>query len=267
MKIIILGHTGMLGRYVHTYLSMNFDNVFGLSRDQFDALYSHPEELDLVKGDVVINCMGLIKQRKDTSDLEMIMINTVFPRHLADHCEERGARLIHPSTDCCFSGLNGPYSETDAHDALDVYGKSKSLGEPPNATVMRTSIIGEEIGNNRSLIEWVKSKKNQTVDGYVNHLWSGITCLEFAKICENMITNNIFWQGAKNIHSPEPISKYDLVCNISIVWDLDIKVNPIETPVKCNRSLITSKGSPWFHMRPYMTQLYELKNFGNYLFS
>jgi dTDP-4-dehydrorhamnose reductase len=263
MKIIVLGENGMLGRYVKAYLSLFF-SVKGFSRLDIDAADLNPnfDILRIEENDVVINCIGMIKQRKDVSDNVMIQVNSVFPKLLADYCENKKAKMIHPSTDCCFSGLNGAYSENDAHDAHDVYGKSKSLGEPQNATVIRTSIIGEEVGQSRSLIEWVKSNKGKTVDGYVNHLWNGITCLQFAKVCEKIISKDLFWKGAKHIFSPYPISKYALVKLIAEIWGLGITVMPKETPIKCNRVLISRTGNCFLALPDYEDQLIEMKAFG-----
>ena len=194
MKIYVLGSKGMLGRYVSTYLNDYYD-VVNLSRDEVDASKVREEELraklhnlGIKKGDVVINCIGTIKPMVDAlGDLNAIQVNSVFPRLLANVCEDMKVKLIHPTTDCVFTGLKGKYNENDIHDISDVYGRTKSLGEPNNCTVIRTSIIGEEVGQGRSLVEWIKSSSNTTVFGFTNHYWNGVTCLQFAKICEKII--------------------------------------------------------------------------------
>jgi dTDP-4-dehydrorhamnose reductase len=135
-----------------------------------------------------------------------------------------------------FSGNRGNYTEKDLHDCVDDYGKSKSLGENLNNTNIRTSIIGEELFNKKSLIEWVKSNKNSTINGFSNHFWNGVTCLELAKFIEILINENNFWKGTKHIFSPESVSKYQLVNLINDVYNLDIKINKIEHNY-CNRLL------------------------------
>lgn len=259
----------MLGTYISTYLKSKKYDVVNISREDINNRYLNSlvdiEELLIIKGmvygDIVINCIGVIKQRKDVGDIDFIDINTIFPRILADLCEDYGVHMIHPSTDCVFSGLRGQYSEDDPHDALDVYGKTKSLGEPPNATVIRTSIIGEELKGKLSLIEWVKSNKNKTVNGYTNHTWSGIGCLEFAKLCEKIINENMFWMGAKHVFTQEPITKNNLVELISEIYNLNVKVTPVEVPVKCDRSLITVRKDIIITIPDLRTQIIEQYNF------
>lgn len=165
---------------------------------------------------------------------------------------------------CVFACNDNIKNEESEHDCTDVYGKTKSLGEPENCTVIRTSIIGEEVNQGRSLIEWVKSKKNDTANGFINHYWNGLTCLQVAKIFEDIIVNNKFWQGVRHIFSPYPVSKYELVNYINQTYNLNINIIPTESKETCDR-ILTTKYQNDFNIPPIDTQIKELYQFSNIL--
>ena len=265
IKIFVLGYTGMLGRYVYKYLkSEGYNNIIGLSRKDLDAAKVTKEQLNSVsftKNTVIINCMGVIKQRKDIGTLEFIQVNSVFPYLLSNLCKETGSKLIHITTDCVYNGFDGNYDELCTHNATDLYGITKSLGEPENVTIIRTSIIGEETNNSRSLLEWVKSNKNKEILGYTNHMWNGITCLQFAKICKHIIDNNFFWRGVKHLYSPKPLNKLELVKLISKIYDLNIKIIPHETETVCDRTLTSIRNEIVITIPELETQLIEMRTF------
>ena len=145
----------------------------------------------------------------------LIKINSCFSLELIQLCEKIEVPLIQVGTDCVFSGKRGEYLEDDDHDETGAYGISKSLGEPSSCTVIRTSIIGRELYNKKSFLEWVLSNDGKTINGYENHIWNGITCLEWSKLIEKIINQNDFWKGTKHFISPTQTSKYDLVKMIS----------------------------------------------------
>jgi len=274
MKVFVLGSKGMLGRYMSTYLSSYF-NVVDVTRNEIDAANVRREELQaklyhlgLKEGDVVINCIGTIKPMVDSlGDLNAIQVNSVFPRILANVCENVGVKMIHPTTDCVFTGNRGQYTEVDTHDISDVYGRSKSLGEPNNCTVVRTSIIGEEVGQGRSLVEWVKSNKDKSVFGFTNHHWNGVTCLQLAKVCKEIIDNRLYWKGVKHVFS-NSLNKLELVSTISDVYNLNITVNPKETPDKCDRTLSSVDDFyKIFKIPSLKQQIIEMREFSEKLYS
>jgi dTDP-4-dehydrorhamnose reductase len=274
MKIYVLGSKGMLGRYVSTYLNDYYD-VVNLSKNDIDASKENEEGLNLKlqnlgikKNDVIINCIGTIKPMVDAlGDLNAIQVNSVFPRVLANVCEKIGVKIIHPTTDCVFTGEKGSYTESDKHDISDVYGRTKSLGEPNNCTVIRTSIIGEEVHQKRSLVEWVKSNKNKNVFGFTNHHWNGITCLEFSKICKKIIDNNLYWNGVRHLFS-NSVNKLELVTLISNVYELNISVEPKETPEKCDRTLFSeTEFYKTLQIPTLKEQIIEMKNFSQKLYN
>jgi len=269
MRIFVLGHKGMLGRYVYTYLKSKKYDVVGVSRPVIDAAKMTKSKLKatgLHKGDVVINCIGVIKQRKEINKAEYALVNSAFPHLLASACEDIGAKVIHITTDCVYDGMEGMYDESHEHTARDVYGMSKSVGEPENVTVVRTSIIGEEVGQARSLVEWIKSNKGKRVNGFTNHFWNGITCLQFAKICEEIIEKNIFWRGVKHVVSPNPVTKATLVEMVSDTYDLGIEVTPMETGQRCDRTLSSTRTDVEFVIPHLHDQIVEMKVFSKKLY-
>ncbi len=274
MKIFVFGSNGMLGRYVSTYLKNRY-TVVDITRNEIDASSVRQEELQaklfhlgLKEGDIVINCIGTIKPMVDSlGDLNAIQVNSVFPRILANVCQNMGVRMIHPTTDCVYTGDKGQYDEKDSHDISDVYGRTKSLGEPENCTVIRTSIIGEEVGNGRSLVEWIKSNKDGKINGYLNHKWNGVTCLQFAKIVEAMIDNNLYWSGIKHLHS-DTLNKYELSSLINKHFNLGIDITPVSVNTKVDRSLSTIylDNLAKFKIPNLDTQIKEMSDFTKKLF-
>jgi dTDP-4-dehydrorhamnose reductase len=178
----------------------------------------------------------LIPQRNNQSNYEYIRVNSEFPHLLNGVSQKYNCHFIHITTDCVFDGSKGKYIETDHHTENGIYGHSKSLGEPLSATVLRTSIIGEEVENKKSLLEWVKSQNGNRINGFVNHYWNGVTCLQLAKIVQQIISQNLYWQGVRHIFSPTYVSKFELVKMISDIYKLQIEIIPLETKV-CDKTL------------------------------
>jgi dTDP-4-dehydrorhamnose reductase len=265
MKIIIFGSNGMLGTYLNKFLSEIYD-VVSITRKDIDlSKASENEVLNFLSNrvsekDLIINASGIIKQREyDIND--MIKVNSVFPNILSKFKKNTNCNIIHISTDCVYSGHKGNYLENDSHDCLDEYGKTKSLGENKNLTIIRTSIIGEELHNKKSLIEWAKSQSNKTINGYTNHLWNGVTCLELSKLIDKIIKTKNFWIGIKHIFSPKTVSKYELLNIINEIYGLNITINKTETLEKCYRNLNSLYICP-IELDLYQ-QIVEMKKFRN----
>ena len=276
-NVIVFGSNGMLGKYISIYLSQKNFHVINITRNNFDILLSNNILNDLEnllltyninKDYVVINCIGLIPQTQNYNPLHYFTINSIFPYHLSQLSIKYNFKLIHPTTDCVFSGHKGLYNESDLKNETSIYGLSKILGENiPNTTIIRTSIIGQQLHNNYSLLQWLLSNKNKTVNGYTNHLWNGITCLQFAKIIEYIINYNTFWIGIKHVFSNEIVSKYQLLQLINNTYNLNITIKPIQTTKPVNKSLTTIHTSHNFQniIPSLQKQLQELYDFQSYL--
>ncbi len=187
--------------------------------------------------DVVINCVGVVKQLASASDpLEALPINALLPHRLARLCGLAGARLIQPSTDCVFSGKTGGYVEGDFADAGDLYGRSKFLGEVdyPHAITLRTSIIGHELSGARSLVDWFLSQEG-LVKGFGKAVFSGLPTVELARIMREHVIPNPDLRGVYHVSAP-PIDKLTLLRLVAEVYDKDIEIVPSDDVI-IDRSL------------------------------
>lgn len=283
-NILIFGANGMLGRYVCSYLSKNPDwNIIQASRKNLNIGTVNKQEiwyyLKARDIDVVINCAGIIKPRVEVvGRAETIKVNSWFPHVLAELSEELNFRLYHITTDCVFSGTDFdclindiPYTESSKHSATDLYGLSKSMGEPVGKNVMclRTSIIGLEKEQGRSLLNWVISQNGKEVNGYVNHRWNGITCLQLAKSLYRLVNDEIkfnHFAPVYHISSSQYVSKYELLKMINKVYDLDLKIKEHKDKSDCYRVLGTKLMLNCnLNIPPLMEQLLEMKEYDDNL--
>ena len=250
--VVIFGSTGMLGHTLTKYLKNNTNyQVIALTRKHYDVLNSdHNELVHLFKvfppGSTVVNTIGLIPQTGNTNEDDYYKINAQFPKYLDDLCNLYNHKLIHITTDCVFNGLgNGNYTEVSIKDETNIYGKSKALGEElQSATIIRTSIIGDQLRNSnneipyKSLLEWVLSNEHNEIKGYTNHYWNGVTCLRLSEIIHIIIEKNLYWKGVSHIFS-NTVSKYTLLNYIKDVYNLNIKIIPHECPQKIDKTLFS----------------------------
>lgn len=246
MKIIILGSNGMLGQMTSKYFSKkNFEVINHDKYFTHENYNTYVDDINKLDSSVVINCIGKIKQKSsDYNDL--LWSNSILPLTLSSKLDDKHL-LIHPSTDCVFNGFkNGFYSLSDNHDALDMYGFSKSIAENAvsshgNYIILRVSIIGPDFNSNSGLLSWfLNLEKGMEVNGYSNHFWNGITTLEWCKQVENLISkfgnkknNKIIQLGTKNM-----ISKYEMLKLFNRIFDKKILIKSFETPDQITRCLV-----------------------------
>jgi dTDP-4-dehydrorhamnose reductase len=247
MRILVLGASGMLGSAMMRVLSEKTENeVFGTVRSSALARFFSPQIAERLlsgcdvenhdalvkvfaqtKPDVVINCIGLIKQLAEADDpLVALPINSLLPHRLAALCKLSGARLIHISTDCVFDGVRGGYIESDISNAMDLYGKSKYLGEVdfPYAITLRTSIIGPELQSKYGLIEWFLAQVG-SCSGYRKAIFSGLPTVVLAQIIRDTIIPRADLSGLYHV-AAEPISKFDLLSLVAEIYGKSIEIIP-----------------------------------------
>jgi len=290
VNILVLGISGMLGSMVFDYLSKNKNfNVYGTVRNAkyqkeriflFDANdISQLEDKKILNLNIeyVINCIGITKPFSKDDDpigvVRAIRINADFTWELAKFAKNYNTKVIQIGTDCVFSGKKGQYTENDKHDPLDVYGKSKSLGEVFDGTtlIIRGSIIGPELKKEVTfLLEWfLNQQKGDTISGWEHHLWNGITTLQFAQICERIIESNSFdkLMDISYVHHFTPneiVNKYELMNIFNDVFDKKLKINRINKPdEKVDRTLSSNfdELSKLFDKSDIKTALTELSDY------
>lgn len=283
-RVLVVGAAGMLGNAIVRVFSQSAGFEVTGSVRSAAALHCFPVEVaaklvigyDVENQDhlvelferkhphIVINCVGLVKQLAQAGDpLRAIPINALLPHRLARLCAVAGARLIHMSTDCVFSGAKGNYTETDACDAKDVYGLSKFMGEVdyPHAITLRTSIIGHELAASSSLVGWFLAQSG-SVKGFKRAIFSGLPTVEIARLIRDHVIPYPELHGLYHV-SAEHINKFDLLTLIATIYGKSIVVEPDEELV-IDRSLDSSRfrQATGFQPEPWSELIQRMHEFG-----
>jgi dTDP-4-dehydrorhamnose reductase len=264
VKALVLGGEGMLGHKMYQTLLAGYPDtactIFGRLSDPFygriglfktGRVIENVDAMDLpalrrtlegLRPEFIVNCIGIIRQRKEAeAHIPSITLNSLLPHLLADWASAWSGRVIHFSTDCVFSGRRGDYTEDDLPDAEDLYGKSKYLGEVAvaNALTLRTSIIGRELAFFKSLLEWFLSQTGGEIRGYRKVIYSGVTTNYISDLVGRIIEEYPALSGLYQVTSPK-ISKHDLLCMIRDAYGLNIRIVPYDDEVS-DRSMIGEK--------------------------
>jgi dTDP-4-dehydrorhamnose reductase len=260
-RVLILGGAGMLGHKLVQTFAAEFDTwttvrgsgpsyapyglihpdrvIEGIDALNFDSL---AEVIERLRPQAVVNCIGIIKQLPTASDPVLnLTINSLLPHRLQQLCHALGARLIHFSTDCVFSGRKGNYTEDDPSDALDLYGRTKFLGETSGegALTIRSSVIGRELSTTSGLVEWFLAQRGGVVHGYTRAIYSGFTTQMMARIVSSLLLDHPALCGPVQVSSA-PISKYELLGLLREAYDVAVDIVPDET-VQMDRTLDSSR--------------------------
>jgi dTDP-4-dehydrorhamnose reductase len=259
-KVAVLGSTGMLGSTLTKVLENQFETIYEFNRSGISATGKNQTRVIEVTDsnclltsfnglevDYIINCIGMIKHVIDENDQNSVnlasKINSEFPANLNIYANTLGIPVIQVGTDCVYSGKSGLYSERDPHEPIDVYGETKNAGEQSatESMLIRCSIIGKELKSRNSLLEWVISQPlGAKVEGYVNHLWNGVTTLHFSQIISGVIKSGAYKPGVLHLIPKDIVSKFELVNLISSEFGRsDLQISQFEAEIPINRSLIT----------------------------
>ncbi len=279
-KVLVLGARGMLGHKLCQLLPEKGCDVVATIRqapadlERCSEVFSGVEiiggldvmddsalagTVNRVKPDYIVNAIGIVKQLKEAHNaLLSVGINSYLPHKLARLARESGAKLIHISTDCVFSGKTGAYTEASPSDAEDLYGKSKFLGETDPgetaAVTLRTSFIGREIHRpTHGLVEWFLSQAGQTVGGFSRAIYTGLTSFELANVIANVIGDDGKKLSGVYQVASQPINKFDLLCLIRDIYQLDVEIEK-KDEFFCDRSMIMG---PFTEKTGYVTPSWE----------
>lgn len=225
----------------HKVFKFDLNSIYQDFVNKFEGSSSSPALLKLLKAidraDYIINCIGITIPFSLKDPAITFFINSAFPHLLASFLKEK---LIHITTDCVFSGVEGfPYNENSPKTPVDIYGLSKSLGEPASCLTLRTSIIGRELEGFTGLLEWFLQQNGKKIKGFINHIWNGITTKEYGKICDKIISNPDKFprQGIYHVFSTT-ISKYEMLLKFREKYNIDCDIQPDHSQ-KLNRTLST----------------------------
>lgn len=264
VKVLVLGSTGMLGYMIVKLLSADKrffvcgTHILDCQDKHYFAVEQGIEKLDSIckidnEFDFFINCIGITADKISIADsnsvIRAVNINSVFPHRLAEFAESKKCRVIHISTDGVFSGMSESYDEDCPHDCYDLYGKTKSIGEvySDNFLNIRCSIVGPSPFEKRGLFEWFQSQQaGSVISGYTNHIWNGVTTLQFAELCVKIIEADKFDVLRKesavfHFVPNQPVSKYELLTILKRCMKKDIKINPVVCGEDTVRRILVSK--------------------------
>ena len=264
-RIVVLGGTGMLGAMVTDVFARARDvEVCATRRDSargaFNGTVVEWRRLDasgvdigscrsvLAGADWAINCIGITKPViSETDPIKVenaIRINSVFPFTLAKAAHAENVNVIQIATDCVYSGAKGCYIETDTHDAVDIYGRSKSLGEVNSPTMhhLRASIIGPEPNDHKFLLDWFLGQpKSANINGFTNHYWNGVTTLHFARVALGMVCAERPWPILQHLVPTATTTKAAMLEAFVRSYSRgDVKINHVAASNVIDRTLATN---------------------------
>ena len=259
-RILVVGASGMLGHEAIQVLAPDFE-VWGACRHPqdlpdlgvpagrilggFDATRAESAQalVERVQPALVINAVGIVKQLKAAkAAIPSISVNSLWPHVLADACAARGARMVHVSTDCVFSGARGRYGEGDVPDAFDLYGRSKLLGEvidQDHVVTLRTSIIGWQLGEPTGLVAWFAAHRNERLKGFARAVFSGLTTRALTEIVRDVVLPDDALSGLWHV-SADPIDKHTLLTDLAAYLGWDVDITPVDEP-DIDRSLDSTR--------------------------
>lgn len=268
MRYLVLGANGMAGHVIALVLLDAGHQVDGLARRQLEFVNTVVQDVKDISAteklvregnyDVVVNCIGILIDASERRPAEAAYVNSYLPLRLAEVLRHTSTRLIHLSTDCVFSGENGPYLDSDPYDGQRVYDRSKALGEIRNEKdlTLRTSIVGPELRlPGTGLFEWLMRQRG-VIQGYSRVMWNGNTTVELANAIERMSSSSV--SGVVHLVPNDFLSKFDLMSMLNNAFELGLTVER-QPEYIIDKRLLASDGELPYRPQGYEAQIRELR--------
>lgn len=157
MKILLLGHKGMLGSDLLLQLGRKHETV-GLDKDEIDitSISACEKAINENLPEIVVNAAAYTDvDGCENAQSECLAVNAEAVLNIAASCRKKNIRIVHFSTDYVFDGVSSePYDEDHSCNPLNVYGTSKLAGEnylrslSQNYLIIRTEWLYGKNGKN-----------------------------------------------------------------------------------------------------------------------
>jgi dTDP-4-dehydrorhamnose reductase len=247
MRILVTGKNGQLGKSIHKVINNN--------EQADDFVFVGREELDLSNEnniaryfennvfDIIINCAAYTAVDKAEEEVVLAnQINHLAISQLAQIAKNQQAKLIHISTDYVFDGESDKtYTETDATNPINVYGKTKLAGEqvlkeimPTDAIIIRTSWVYSEYGNNFVKTMLRLGKQRDELNVVSDQIGSPTYATDLANAILDAVQNKAFKEVGQETQvyhysNMGEISWYEFAKEIFELADIQCSVSPITT--------------------------------------
>ena len=246
MKVLVTGANGQLGYDVVKELQKQNIECFGATRQNFDIV-DFKTTKDFIFNylpDAIIHCAAYTAVDKAEDETELCYkVNSEATKNIAEICKEINAKLLYISTDYVFDGTkDGFYEVDDETNPINVYGKSKLLGEIAVQKILkkyfivRISWVFGEHGNNfvKTMLRLGKDHKeiNVVSDQYGSPTYTA----DLAPLLVEMIKTDKY--GIYHATNEGVCSWAEFAEKIFKIANMDVKVNYTSTkeyPAKAKR--------------------------------
>jgi len=245
MKILLLGHKGMLGSDLLTQMRLHHE-VVGMDQDEIDITSAADctKAIEETAPQILINAAAYTNvDACEAAKEDCFSVNAEAVKNIALSCQRKNIRIVHFSTDYVFDGNgNVPYKEDDECDPINTYGASKLAGErylqtlAKNYIIIRTAWLYGVNGKNfvRTIMEKAKTTPKLTVVD--DQIGSPTHTKDLAAAVEHLIEKNA--QGIFHVTNRGSCSWYQFAVKILQETGID---NAEVSPIKSDKLIRAAK--------------------------